>query len=118
MMPPLLSLMVWIISTVLAYVLIFLMFDLQDMRPWLRRTAILLSGVALTARIIRTEMGDHHPDPIWGNTPLKSSLWITIFFGVLADIGAPSLIIVGLLTIMIDAIWIAEHWATRVGPFF
>ncbi|KAH6854974.1 hypothetical protein B0I37DRAFT_441892 [Chaetomium sp. MPI-CAGE-AT-0009] len=103
---PLLSLLVWMISTVMAYVLIFLMFDLQDMRPWLRRTAVVLSGVALTLRIIRTEMGDFQPDPIWGNTPLKPALWITIFFGVLADIGAPSLIIVGLLTIMIDVAWI------------
>jgi hypothetical protein len=115
---PLLSLLVWMISTVMAYVLIFLMFDLQDMRPWLRRTAIVLSGVALTLRIIRTEMGDFQPDPIWGNTPLKPALWITIFFGVLADIGAPSLIIVGLLTIMIDVAWIVDNSMTRAGPSF
>lgn len=117
MMLRFLGLVGWMISTVMAYVLIYMIFDLRDMHPWMRRIAVTLSSAALIARIIRTEMEDFQPDRVWGNTPLKPALLIPILFAVLADIGAPFLMFVGLYIITIDATWIADNWVTLAGSF-
>jgi hypothetical protein len=109
--------LVWLTLTVMAYSMIFTLFNMQPMHPATRRTAIALAVVALTARIIRTEMGDNL-DQFWGHMPLAQSMWITMLFGFLADMGAPYLIIVGSAVIMIDITWIVDNWATLGVPLY
>jgi len=94
------------------------MFTTQQMHPLMRRLAIGLSVTFLTVRIIRTEMTAMHPVPVWAETPLPQAMFISLFFGILADIGLPSLIIVATMVIAIDATWIVDTLAERAGPFF
>lgn len=72
--------LVWLLSTIMGYTLIFVMFDLQHMRPWMKRAGIVLSVVALTVRIIRNEMGDTQMFRIWNNMQLERTFFLSCGF--------------------------------------
>lgn len=114
----LLSLLVWILSAVMGYALVFLVFNMAHMHPWTRRTAIALTLVFLTTRLIRIGMSDIHMGHRWGEMPLPQAVAISIFFGGLAGVGAPSLIIGAMVLVMTDISWIAENLAARGGQWF
>jgi putative effector of murein hydrolase LrgA (UPF0299 family) len=79
----------------------------------MRHTAIALSVVTLTARIIRIETTNIRLDFRWENTPLPHAVVITLFFEILADIGPPFLIIVGTLVTMMEVGWVVDSLAAR-----
>jgi hypothetical protein len=105
--------LLWIMSVALAYYLIFMMFETPPLRPRMRHTAIALSVVTLTARIIRIETTNIRLDFRWENTPLPHAVVITLFFEILADIGAPCLIILGTLVTMMEVAWVVDSLAAR-----
>jgi hypothetical protein len=105
--------LLWITSVALAYYLISMMFETPPLRPWMRHTAIALSVVTLTARIIRIETTNIRLDFRWENTPLPHAVVITLFFEILADIGPPFLIIVGTLVTMMEVGWVVDSLAAR-----
>jgi hypothetical protein len=108
----------WMVCTALAYMLVFLLFDMQPLGPWTRRIGIALSMFALTVQIIRTEMTDIRLVPFWGDTPLAQSMGITLFLAIMADMGLPYLITVGMGIILMDVTWIADNWQRLGGLFF
>jgi hypothetical protein len=112
----LLSLLVWTLSAVMGYALVFLVFNMLHMHPWTRHTAIALTLVFLTTRLIRIGMSDTHTGHTWGEMPLPQAVAISIFFGGLADIGAPSLIIGAMVLIATDISWIGNNLAAQGGP--
>ncbi len=112
------GILVWFTTVAISYTMVIMMFTTQQMHPLMRRIAIGLSVTFLTVRIIRTEMTPMDPMPVWADTPLAQSIFISLFFGILADIGLPSLIIVGMMVIAIDATWIADTIAERAGLLY
>lgn len=105
--------LLWMLSVGLAYYLIFMMFESPPLRPWMRHTAIAMSAVILTARIIRIETTNIRLEFRWENTALPHAVVITFLFEMLADIGAPCLIIVGTLLTVMEVAWVVDTLAAR-----
>ncbi len=110
--------LMWTLSLLVAYPMVFLAFHVEPMqhiRPWMRCAAIALTSVYLTTRLIRTEMADTPNDHTWADTPIPQAAAITIFFGILANTGAASLIAGATILIVSDMAWILETLSARAG---
>lgn len=111
---PLISLLFWTLSIMSSYVLVLQALYMRQLDRWTRHIAIAMAMIALTARIIRIELTDPRMHLRWDGTgALPQAVAIILTFGILADIGVPSLLIGGTVFIMMDATWIAEARGER-----
>ena len=111
--------LMWTLSLLVAYPLVVLAFHIDPLgrrlHPWMRCGAIAFSTVFLTTRIIRIEMADTREGHSLLDSPLPLAATITIFFGVLAATGAPSLIAAATMLIASDMAWILDRMSARAA---
>jgi hypothetical protein len=111
--------LMWILSLLAAYPLVFLTFNAEPLRRLLhsgmRVAAIALATLYLTTRLIRTEIAEMPTRQTWVDTPVPQAAAITIFFAILAHTGAASLVVGAALLILADMAWILDTRSARAA---